>query len=38
LSAVMIAHEHYPNHEELVREFESISGLLGLSATAGVKD
>jgi hypothetical protein len=38
LSAVMIAHEHYPNHEELAREFESISGLLGLSATAGVKD
>ena len=38
LSAVMIAHEHYPNHEELVREFESISGLFGLSATAGVKD
>ena len=32
LSAVMLAHEHYPNHPELEREFESLSALLGLTA------
>lgn len=30
LSAVMIAHEHYPNHPELEEEFKQISGQLGL--------
>ncbi len=30
LSAVMLAHEQYPNHPELEREFEGISALLGL--------
>lgn len=30
LSAVMIAHEHYPNHPELVAEFEAIAKQLGL--------
>jgi len=34
LSAVMLAHEHYPNHPELEREFHALSGVLGL-ATAG---
>lgn len=30
LSAVMIAHEHHPNHPELEREFQQISEQLGL--------
>lgn len=30
LSAVMIAHEHHPNHPELEREFQQISAQLGL--------
>jgi len=30
LSAVMLAHERYPNHPELEKEFEGISALLGL--------
>jgi hypothetical protein len=31
LSAVMIAHEHYPNHPELEEEFRQISAQLGFS-------
>jgi hypothetical protein len=33
LSAVMIAHEHYPNHSELEAEFKEISVQLGLATT-----
>lgn len=32
LSAVMLAHEQYPNHPELEREFEAISVQLGLKS------
>jgi len=31
LSAVMIAHEHYPNHPELEAEFKQITVQLGLA-------
>jgi hypothetical protein len=31
LSAVMLAHEHYPNHPELEREFHALSEVLGLA-------
>ena len=30
LSAVMIAHEHYPNHPDLEVEFQAISAQLGI--------
>jgi hypothetical protein len=33
LSAVMLAHEHYPNHPELEREFHALSEVLGLTTT-----
>lgn len=32
LSAVMLAHEHYPNHPELEREFKAVSAQLGITA------
>lgn len=32
LSAVMIAHEQYPNHPELESEFQAISSQLGLKS------
>lgn len=32
LSAVMIAHEKYPNHPELTKEFEAISRQLGMTS------
>jgi hypothetical protein len=32
LSAVMLAHEQYPNHPELEREFEAISAQLGITS------
>lgn len=32
LSAVMLAHEQYPNHPELVNEFEAISSLMGIKS------
>ena len=32
LSAVMIAHEHFPNHPELTAEFEAISKQMGFAA------
>lgn len=31
LSAVMLAHEHYPNHPELEREFIALTEMLGLA-------
>jgi hypothetical protein len=31
LSAVMLAHEHYPNHPELEKEFEALSEMLGFT-------
>lgn len=33
LSAVLIAHEKYPNHPELKAEFESVAALLGITST-----
>jgi hypothetical protein len=32
LSAVMLAHEHYPNHPELEAEFQAISVQLGIKS------
>ena len=32
LSAVMLAHEHFPNHPELTVEFEAVSKQLGFAA------
>jgi len=32
LSAVMLAHEHYPNHPELETEFQAISVQLGIKS------
>jgi hypothetical protein len=31
LSAVMLAHQHYPNHPDLNAEFESISAEMGMT-------
>jgi hypothetical protein len=33
LSAVMLAHEQYPNHPELEREFHALSEVLGLATS-----